>query len=243
MTKFYIGTSGWSYGHWRGVFYPEKLSKNKWFDFYSQHFDTVEINNTFYRWPNKGLGKKWLKNSPENFKFTLKAPRLITHMHKLRNIELLVRDFYDFTEELKNKNKCILFQLHPRFKNSTENISVLNKFLKSLDKKKINVIEFRNSEWWKEEIYELLTKNKAVFCSVSGLHMPEEIIKSGQTIYLRLHGEGYSSLYNSEHLKKIAKKILTLDPGIVFIYFNNDVAGYAIKNALEMKKIIGDLIG
>lgn len=229
--KVLTGTSGWNYDHWKGVFYPEDIAKKDWFGYFITQFNTVEINYSFYRWPSSQTMKKWYENSPKDFIFTMKAPRIITHVKKLNDVENSVKDFYNLTSLLKKKLGAHLFQLPPSFKNNEENLDKLMKFLKILDKKKENVIEFRDPGWWRESIFDLFKKEKVVFCSVNGLDMPKDIIKTTDMIYNRLHGEDYTVNYKNRELKKIAGKIKQNKPKKVYAYFNNDYNAYAPNNA------------
>ena len=113
MKEYFSGCSGFFYNHWKGLFYPEKLPKNKWLQYYAEHFNTVEINNTFYRYPTEKLLKGWYEKTPENFRFTLKANRAITHTHKFNNTQDLTTRFYERSTNLKEKLLCVLFQLPP----------------------------------------------------------------------------------------------------------------------------------
>lgn len=112
-TEYYLGCSGFYYDHWRGRFYPEKLAKTKWLQYYSEHFNTLEVNNTFYRYPTEKLLKGWYQKTPENFHFTLKANRAITHTRKFHNTEQLTLNFYNLAFLLREKLLCVLFQLPP----------------------------------------------------------------------------------------------------------------------------------
>ncbi|MFZ5955218.1 MAG: DUF72 domain-containing protein [Nanoarchaeota archaeon] len=238
MTKYIIGTSGWNYEHWKKRFYPENLAKSKWLDFYVNHFDTVEVNYSFYRWPNEKVLLKWHKHAPKNFLFTLKAPRLITHIKKINNVELLIKDFNHLTSLLKNNLGCYLFQLPPSLKFNEKNFDLLNNFLKILNNKIDNVIEFRHKSWWNDKVYHLLKKNKIGFCIVSGLDMPDSIVLSADFAYFRFHGNSYSSNYSKEQLKKYAGLMKTLKCKRVYAYFNNDANAYSVYNALELKRYL-----
>lgn len=245
MKKYFIGTSGWNYEHWIRRFYPKKLQQKKWLEFYSQHFNTVEINMTFYRWPKESFFKSWYKRTPKDFKFTLKATRLITHIKKLKNVKKLVKDFYKLTSLLKEKLACILWQLPPSFKPNEKNIKKLENFLKLLNKKYKNVIEFRNERWWQPEIYKLLKKYKVCFCIVSGIEMPKDIIVTANFAYFRFHGDNYSSCYTEKQMQDYAKKMKKLANRKskdkikkIYAYFNNDSNAYAIKNAKQLKEFL-----
>ncbi len=236
--KYLIGTSGWNYESWIKRFYPKELRQKDWLEFYSKHFDTVEINMTFYRWPKPSFLSSWYKRAPKNFKFTLKAPRTITHVRKLNNVERQVKDFYKLADILKEKLACILWQLPPNFKAKKENIKKLENFLKLLDKKCRNVIEFRSEEWWQEKVYQLLKKYKVCFCIVSGMEMPKTVVVTSDIAYFRFHGDNYSSLYSEKQMKNYAEKMKNVKAKEVYAYFNNDSNAYAVKNAQQLKNFL-----
>ncbi|MDP2925940.1 MAG: DUF72 domain-containing protein [Nanoarchaeota archaeon] len=239
MKEYLIGTSGWNYEHWENRFYPKIISKKEWFNFYSKNFNTVEINYSFYRWPNEKTMKKWYKESPSSFKFTLKAPRTITHVKKLNNTEKWVNDFYKLASLLKEKLACILFQLPPSFNFNINNLNKLKKFLESLDLKIENVIEFRHASWWNKKVF-ILLKNKAIFCIVSSQEMPKDVVLTENTAYFRFHGINYSSDYSLNELKKYADKMKKLKCKKVYAYFNNDSNAYAVKNAKQLIKLVNE---
>lgn len=238
MKKYLIGTSGWNYDDWQGKFYPKNLPKTKWLDFYSRTFNTVEVNYSFYHWPNEKTMKKWYQEAPETFKFTLKSPRTITHVRKLKNITQKVKNFYKLTSLLKEKTGCHLYQLPPSFKLNQNNFKKLKNFLKILNKNKDNAIEFRHETWWTDSVYELLKKHKTSFCIVSGLEMPKDIVITSNTAYFRFHGINYSSNYPASTLKKYSKIMKKLKCKKIYAYLNNDTNAYAVKNALTLKKYL-----
>lgn len=240
MVDYLIGTSGWNYDHWTEKFYPQKLSKNKWLLYYCKHFNTVEVNYSFYKWPSKETLKKWYRESPKNFKFTLKAPRTITHVKKLKNVERQIRDFYKLSEILKEKLASILFQLPPFMTFNDKNFKKLEDFFKLLDLKKENVIEFRHESWWNKKVYDLFRKYKIIFCIVSSIEMPRDFILTSNIAYLRFHGINRSSNYSMEDLKRYAKKIKKLKCKKVYAYFNNDSYAYAIHNSKKLRELLVD---
>ena len=183
--KFHVGTSGWSYLHWRARFYPINLNNYKWLEYYAKHFNTTEVNMTFYRWPKENMLKNWYKRTPSHFSFTLKAPKIITHIKKLTGIKKIVRDFYTLADLLKEKLACILFQLPPSLKFNKDK---LQHFLNTLDKNYNNVIEFRHPSWWQEDTYNLLMNHKIIFCVVSASQLPQDIIITSNVCYFRFHG-------------------------------------------------------
>lgn len=238
--RYYIGTSGWNYDHWKYNFYPESIARKDWFGYYTGHFDTVEINYSFYRWPDQDTVKLWAGNAPSGFIYTMKAPRLITHFKRLKDAAGKVSDFYNLTSLLKDHAGCHLFQLRPDFKNNENNFSRLEQFLESLDKRKNNAVEFRHSSWWSEEVYQLMDSNKTAFCTVVGLGMPGRVIVTGGTAYFRFHGDEYAGSYSDSELEEWAKQMKNLECRKLYAYFNNDAEGYAPANALKLKEALGD---
>jgi uncharacterized protein YecE (DUF72 family) len=230
----YVGTSGWNYDHWDGRFYPEDIPKKRWFEFYSQEFSTVEVNYSYYRWPKEKTIRNWHDRAPTGFKFTMKAPRLITHVKRLKEVESYVKDFYALTSLLKEKSGCHLFQLPPSFQRTEENLHRLKTFLDSLDKRRDNAVEFRHTSWWDQDIYDLMTEQKVSFCTVSGLDMPDDTVVTDTTAYFRFHGKRYSTRYSEDDMKEYAKRIAELEADKVYCYFNNDANAYAIANAREL---------
>ena len=233
---YYIGCSGWFYWHWKGKFYPENIPQNRWFQYYTKYFNTVELNYPFYRFPKLSTAKTWYRNAPKDFIYTLKVNRFITHIKKFKGTSRLIRDFYKLGDELKEKMGCFLFQLPPSLKYNNEKLSEI---IKQLDKEKKNVIEFRHESWFREEVYDEFKKNKVIFCIVSSPEMPEDFIKSAEDVYLRFHGKAsmYGSLYTNKELENWAKKIKKSRAKNVWAYFNNDDNANAVKNSLYLKKL------
>src|SRR6476660_7983506 len=159
--QIYIGTSGWSYSHWKGKFYPAELSASDEFDFYSRRFSTVELNNTFYRLPDKETFHKWRKTSPDNFLFSVKAPQFITHMKKLKDPVEITHNLLLNIEGLGPKLGPVLFQLPPLWNANTER---LLEFMLSLPRKYRFAFEFRSHSWYDDGIYRLLEKYNCAFC-------------------------------------------------------------------------------
>jgi uncharacterized protein YecE (DUF72 family) len=239
MRKWYIGCSGFSYRHWKDRFYPDDVPQRKWFEYYCEFFNTVELNVTFYRVPTLETFKGWYDRSPEDFKFTVKAPRLITHYKKFKNITTEIDNFYSIvTKGLKEKLGTVLFQLHPRFEYSEENLALL---IKHMDPTYSNVIEFRHSTWWQPEVVKALKKNHITFCSISYPQLPDDVIRTSPVMYYRFHGvpQLYRSSYKESELRNIADEIKTqrtVDE--VYIYFNNDIDVAAIDNAKQIQKMV-----
>jgi uncharacterized protein YecE (DUF72 family) len=235
--KIYIGTSGWVYKHWRGVFYPEGLPQTKWLEFYTQHFSTVELNNTFYQLPSEKTFAGWRERSSPDFAYAVKVSRFITHLKKLRNVEEALGNFFSRAQLLGEKLGPLLYQLPP---NMPRNDAILWDFLQLLPPRLHHVFEFRHESWFDEEIFDLLRKHKAGLCifDMPGLITP--VIATTDFTYIRFHGSSglYSSCYADTELEKWAERIGSLgkDLEAIYIYFNNDAEGSAISNAKTLRE-------
>ncbi len=243
MAKVFVGTSGWSYEHWQGIFYPEDLAKTKWLEFYIKHFGTVELNASFYHLPKRITFENWRKRvSPpirRDFVFSVKASRFITHVKKLKDCQEPVERFFAAAEGVKRAKDVALWQLPPRLK---VNIERLQEFLKLLPRNWRHAFEFRNETWLDKEVFKVLSDLGAAVVFQDFEHWPitEEI--TADFVYIRLHGkkELYASCYTKEELENWAKKINNwLKSGLdVYCYFNNDMRGYAVKNAKQLIALI-----
>ncbi len=236
--KKWIGCSGYFYWGWKGKFYPEDLKPSQWFKYYSNFFNTVEINSTFYRFPKKSSMRKWYREAPENFKFTVKVNKEITHLHRLKGVKDRLNEFYKIVSEaLQEKLGTFLFQLPPSYKFSEEN---LTRIMETLDPEFRNVVEFRHESWWDTRVYELLEKNNIIFCSVSAPSLTDNLIKTSEVGYIRFHGvKGwYNYDYNEEELSLWAEKIKKVNFEEVYVYFNNDYNAYAPYNAQKLKEFL-----
>ncbi len=234
--KVYIGTSGYFYWDWKGVFYPENLKPYQWFEYYSKHFNTLEINSTFYRFPSPSSLKNWYKIAPENFVYSVKVNKYITHIKKFKGVKEQLDRFYTLSStHLKEKLGTFLFQLPPFFKYSPDNIhSIVNQ----LNKRFKNVLEFRNESWFKEEVFNTLKNNNIIFCCISSPKFGDICKNTAKIVYVRFHGKTkwYKYRYSKDELKQWAEKIEEIKPDVAFIYFNNTYNGYAAENALQMKE-------
>ena len=240
--KIHIGTSGWSYKHWVGKFYPDKSNSEEQFEFYTRHFDTVEINNSFYKLPPRSVFENWYKYSPKKFLFVVKANRFITHMLKLTKPQEPITRLFNSIDALKEKLGPVLFQLPPKWK---VNAVRFKEFLEALPKGQRYVFEFRNETWYTEEIYQLLHQYNCAFCIYElGGHMSPMNI-TADFVYLRLHGpteNKYQGSYSNAVLKKWAKQCIQWqkEKKDVYVYFDNDQEAYAVYNALALKKLVAD---
>jgi uncharacterized protein YecE (DUF72 family) len=235
-----IGTSGWHYKHWLGLFYPPKLAAKEMFRFYALHFDTVELNNTFYRLPRPETFESWRDNSPEKFLFAVKGSRFITHMKKLKDPESSSLKFFDGAARLGEKLGPILFQLPPRWRVDTERLS---EFLAMLPQEHRYVIEIRDESWLVKEVYDVLRQFNVAFCIHDLAHMQTPLEITANFTYIRFHGPGaakYGGSYSSAALREWANRISDWRSAGVdsYVYFNNDVGGHAITNAQKLKLLV-----
>lgn len=240
-TDWRIGCSGFAYREWKEVFYPADIPQRKWFEYYTQHFNTLELNVTFYRFPTIKSLQGWYNGAPEGFIFSAKMPRSITHYKKFVETERMVQDFYGLLAEgLKEKLGCVLTQLPPQIIYSKEKLQLI---LQQMDHRFQNVIEFRHASWWRKDVFALLKNQKITFCGVSFPKIEhDEAITNRSPVYYRFHGVPrlFYSEYDEAFLQKIGDQILNTK-GIksAYIYFNNTASTAALKNAKFLQKYIG----
>jgi uncharacterized protein YecE (DUF72 family) len=240
--EWHIGCSGFHYKEWKDVFYPPKLAQRRWFEFYTGQFHTLELNVTFYRFPRSSFLANWYSASPEGFLFAVKAPRLITHFKKFNACESLLADFYGSVREaLKEKLGPVLFQLPPQNTYSEKQLGLI---LENIDLSFTNVLEFRHSSWWRDDVLQLLSRKQISFCGMSYPGLPDDAIANCDTVYYRFHGvpDLYRSSYSHDQLRKIGRQIARQE-GVrtAFIYFNNTASVAAIENARYLEKFVGKL--
>jgi uncharacterized protein YecE (DUF72 family) len=239
MIQWHIGCSGFHYKDWKGIFYPKEVPQRKWFEYYCEHFKTLELNVTFYRFPQIPMLQSWYRRSPDDFSFSVKAPRLVTHYKKMNDCEKFLNDFYHTVGEgLKEKTGCVLFQFPPSYSFTGER---LQKIIDSLSLAFPNVVEFRHESWWNDNVFKTLEQNKITFCGMSHPSLPDKVIANSPLLYYRMHGvpDLYRSSYSNAYLQKIIREIkLFARVRNAFIYFNNDYDAVAIKNATEMKSLL-----
>lgn len=241
--NIFIGTSGWSYKHWQNRFYPNDLPSAKWLEFYSRTFKSVEINNTFYRLPNINSFEKWNRETPKDFTFSVKVSRYITHIKKLNDFEDSWKLFINNCKPLLNKINIFLFQFPPSYVCDENSISNLSKFLDKTSSSYDYSFEFRNNTWNSTEVFNLLKKHNAglVIADSSRFIKFNEI--TSKNVYFRMHGpkDLFNSKYSSKEIVALASEIKNLNKSgkRVFVYFNNDMGGYAVENAKELSNKLG----
>lgn len=240
-----IGTSGWSYRHWIGPFYPEGTRSADFLSHYAAQFDASEVNNTFYSLPGPETFAAWREATPAGFEFACKASRYITHMKKLKDPRESVARFFAAVDALGDKLGPILFQLPPNF---PINLGRLRAFLDSLPAGYRYAFEFREESWFDEPVYELLDRHGAalVIYDLEGALSP--LRATGALVYLRLHGpssEAYCGSYDDAALQSWAARIAAWrqDGRHVYCFFDNDEAGYAAQNARRLQTLLASAHG
>jgi uncharacterized protein YecE (DUF72 family) len=240
MPRFRIGCSGFLYDSWKGAFYPENLPHKYWLTFYMQKFNTVELNVTFYRLLKKEAFERWYKETPPGFTFCLKGSRFISHVKKLKDVELPLATFFNATAPLLEKLEVVLWQLPPNLKLNMKNLEDFVENLKQFPVR--HVFEFRHKSWLTKKVFNLLSSANIAVCMADWPQFINEAPLTADFVYIRRHGEGgsYSTNYTTEQLKKDARRIKDyLKNGKdVYFYFNNDAFAFAPKNAIELKAIL-----
>jgi len=244
----YIGTSGWVYSHWNGIFYPENLSSKEKLQYFARHFKTTEINYSFYHLPSPATYQKWYLQTPKDFLFAVKVSKTITHIKRLKNIEKDWQNFIKNTLFLKEKLGPLLFQFPPSFKLQKDTLERLEKLLELVfrfSKKNRELkyaFEFRHPSWFTDQLYELLKKYKAALVIADSPRYPKVEKVTSDFVYIRMHGSKvlFSSKYSKTEIEELAKKIEDFSKNNleVYCYFNNDAHGYAIENAKDLIKKI-----
>ncbi len=237
--KIYVGCSGFTGRAWKGYFYPEDLPGKEQLTFYSNHFNAVEINSTFYRKPRQQTLANWRDATGDSFRFFIKIPKTITHISKLNETQEEVTSFCNYISEgLMAKLAGFLFQLPPSFHYDEENLA---KVLATVSAGYLNVIEFRHSSWWRDDVFRILNENNLVFSGVSypkGIS-DEFVTNQDKTAYYRLRGVPvmFKSEYSEDGLSRIAAEIRNSGRD-VYVFFNNSCGTAALKNALHLNKLL-----
>jgi uncharacterized protein YecE (DUF72 family) len=243
--KLWIGTSGYVYKDWRGIFYPEGLPQTSWFTYYSSCFSTVEINNSYYHLPSVETFKRWHDLSPPKFRFFVKGSRYLTQYKKLKDPREPLKLFFACVKPLKEKLAGVLWQFPPHFRLNADRLSFFLDELKRFPKTR-HVFEFRHDSWFVPETSALLNKFGAAFCHAD---MPEfykkmDVPVTAGFIYVRRHGPDLAQRYHHSYPEKAIKRDAQsvhrwLREGKeVYAYFNNDFKGAAIQDAMRLKSAV-----
>ncbi|MCF3111908.1 DUF72 domain-containing protein [Niabella sp. CC-SYL272] len=232
---YYIGTSGYSYPYWKGRFYPDQLPASKWLQYYATQFNTLELNHTFYRFPTVASLIKSANLTPPDFLFSVKAPKVITHIKRLTGVADTIQEFMEVIQAaLGNKLSSVLYQMPPSYTFSEERLTNVAEQL-SLDNR--NVIEFRHVSWWRQEVFDLLCKHRINFCSVSYPGLPAGNMITGNFLYRRMHGvpDLFQSSYSEKELVQLYQELPAGKDA--FIFFNNTTFESGYTNAYFLKQL------
>jgi uncharacterized protein YecE (DUF72 family) len=233
-----IGCSGWQYRHWRGNFYPADLPQSRWLEYYAGRFDTVEINNTFYRLPDAATFAAWGRRAPKKFVYAVKASRYLTHMKKLKDPDAPLELFFSRAVRLERAFGPVLYQLPPRW---PLNIARFDSFLKALPRRRRHAIEFREPSWYADDVLALMARRRVALClhdmagSASGLRAV------GPFVYVRFHGpQKYGGRYPDDTIERWSEWLAdrAKEGKKVYAYFNNDTGGHAPRDAVRLRTSI-----
>ncbi len=245
QNKFCVGTSGWSYRHWVGPFYPEGMRNDQFLPYYTEHFGCVELNASFYRLPKPAMVEGWVRKTPEHFRFAAKLSRLITHQKRLVDCREPLAAYFEVMHRLKPRLGPVLIQLPPSFKFKAEVVEPFFQLVRKEYGEYAYALEARNDSWFVPEAQEMLKHYRIAWVIAdSGGRFPKFEGVTTDFVYLRFHGPGalYASDYPDEQLAEYASKIVQwVREGLtVWAFFNNDVGGYAVKNALTLRKMVAE---
>ncbi|MGQ9819977.1 MAG: DUF72 domain-containing protein [Candidatus Kapaibacteriales bacterium] len=241
MSKFFVGTSGWSFNNWRGIFYPEALPQSEWLKFYSNFFNCVEVNSTFYRNFSQSTYKRWAKSVPDGFSFILKAPKEITHNKKFTSVKYDIIAFLDNIQPLESKLGLVLLQFPPNFKIEYQTFNDTIRIFRE----KVNVaVELRNTYAFAQDTIEILINNDCTIVNADSPKVKLSHLLTSKTMYYRLHGkpELHKSSYSSSELQEIVDVLFELKGRIqeAYIIFNNGLIANSIYNGIEIQKKFSD---
>ncbi len=242
----FIGTSGYTYPHWKNSFYPAGLAQKKWLEYYAGHFNSLELNVTFYRLPAEKTFSGWQARTPADFTFVIKGSRYITHIKRLRDCSQALSLFFSRAAELKSKLRCLLWQLPPSFSADPERLASFIEILSRKYGNYFHCFEFRHPSWFNDEIYDILRDHNTGLCVADSSRFPCADQITASFVYLRFHGSQdlYNSCYSDRQLKKWIDKISDWSDNIqnLFVFFNNDQKAYAVKNGLRFRQLLDERI-
>jgi uncharacterized protein YecE (DUF72 family) len=234
-----IGTSGWQYRDWRGRFYPPDVAARRWLEYYATRFDTVEVNNTFYRLPARDTFAGWAERVPDDFDFSIKASRYLTHYKRLREPEEPVDRLLAHAEPLRHRLAVVLLQLPPDLRSAPDD---LDRTLRAFRARVRVAVEPRHTSWWNDDVRAVLEQHSAALCLADrGSRMITPLWRTADWTYLRLHsGRAHPSpCYGVQALRSWTSRLTDLfgpDPD-GFVYFNNDTGGCAVRDAATFARL------
>jgi uncharacterized protein YecE (DUF72 family) len=242
VSEVRIGCSGWNYAHWRERVYPRGVPQRRWLEHYATLFDAVEVNATFYRLPTQSAVRGWVEQTPPGFLFAVKASRYLTHIRRLRDLEDGIRRFYERIEPLVGSPKLgpMLWQLPPTFKRDDERLAAA---LEALPAGR-HAFELREPSWYVEDVYMLLREQGVALVIPDSPRYPfRKLELTADWTFVRLHhgSRGRRGNYSPRELEEWASRIAGWRDGgaDVYVYFNNDWEGFAVRNVLKLKELLG----
>jgi uncharacterized protein YecE (DUF72 family) len=233
-----IGCSGWQYRHWRGDFYPAELPAPRWLEYYAARFDTVEINNTFYRLPEVPTFAAWARRAPRGFVYAVKASRYLTHMKKLKDPEEPLDRLFSRARRLAGTFGPVLYQLPPRW---PVNLERFEAFLRALPRRRLHAVEFREPSWYADDVFKLLEKHRVALCLHDMEGSASGKLAIGPFVYVRFHGvQKYSGSYPDKTLESWAEWLAerVREGRRLYAYFNNDTGGHAPRDAVRLRTML-----
>ena len=241
----HVGTSGWTYSDWTGVFYPPDLPDSERLSYYASQFDTVEINSTFYRFPPRTMITALNRRLPEGFHLVVKGTRRVTHFQKLLDCQEVLKAFLDRVLTLRTL-RVLLWQLPPSLRQDLER---LEGFLQLLQREASGVrhaVEFRHASWWAAETAEVLRRYGAAFVAVSHPNLPPDVLPTADFLYVRFHGLGkqlYRYNYSHEELSQWVHRLRPhLEGRTLYAFFNNDYEAFAPHNAMTFRSLLAEAL-
>jgi uncharacterized protein YecE (DUF72 family) len=237
----HIGTSGWSYAHWEGVLYPQGGAPERRLDYYVAQFRTAELNASYYRWPADAAFERWRRRLPPDFLLSVKAPGALTHVKRLFAPERWLARIGVSLSRLGPRRGVLLVQLPPGAEADRARLAY---FLEGVPRGLRVAVEFRHATWHQEAVFQLLEQHDAAYCVMSGARLPCILRATARFVYVRLHGPDrqhmYAGSYSDDDLRWWADRIREWDASgrDVFVYFNNDGAGHAVRNALTLQSLM-----
>lgn len=239
-----IGCSGWQYRHWRGGFYPRDLPQDRWFEFYAERFDTVEVNNSFYRLPEADVFAAWARRSPGDFLVAVKASRYLTHLRRLREPREPLDRLWSRARRLGAHLGPMLYQLPPRWNRDIERLAG---FAQAVPRGRLQAVEFRDRSWYHPDTYGALELADLALCLHDMAESRSPIRRVGPFVYVRFHGSapGYGGGYSSQRLSAWARRLAGWagEGTSCYAYFNNDVGGHAFRDAVRLRDMVERRLG
>ncbi|HEX2193594.1 MAG TPA: DUF72 domain-containing protein [Candidatus Limnocylindria bacterium] len=234
-----IGCSGWQYSHWRGDLYPRELSQDRWFEFYAERFDTVELNNSFYRLPPADVFAGWARRAPAGFLLAVKASRYLTHIRRLREPREPLDRLWSRASRLGPHLGPMLYQLPPRWNRNVERLAA---FADAVPPGRLQAVELRDASWYHPDTYAALARGDLALClhDMAGSASPKAPV--GPFVYVRFHGSGakYGGRYTGQALRAWADRLVRWagEGRACYAYFNNDVGGHAFRDAARLREMV-----